>query len=237
MKIKFLARPLDWLEKKYVSKTGYDMYLDLAYSRSALHNKPYNSVTCSEISRNKRYRETEPAEYLNKYFSEIHETGKTFDEWAEDNKNSSDTKARRLSFIFQGQELKNKLAEEFATTDDKFDKFDSVDRYDSLLPKDRKKLLLYILGELSKLKYNSHATEKGKKKMTKFFEKMSVPFASVCEQWYNKNNQQELFNPVKTYPLEHTDWYKAGYKNQQEYDKAQEEYDYDDYCNYCGCSC
>ena len=41
MKIKFLARPLDWLEKKYTAKSGYDVYLDLSYSKSTLHNKNY----------------------------------------------------------------------------------------------------------------------------------------------------------------------------------------------------
>ena len=66
---------------------------------------------------------------------------------------------------------------------------------------------------------------------------MSIPFASVCEKWYNKDNQQELFNPIVTYPIEHTDWYKAGYKNKEEYDKAEEEAYYDDQCHYCGCSC
>ena len=238
MKIKFLARPLDWLEKKYTAKSGYDMYLDLSYSKSTLHNKPFDNMRCSDISRNKRYRYFIMSEMLSKYYRDIHDgTVGSFNKWIKDNENSSDTRARRMSFVYRGQKLKEDLAEKFATTDDKFEKFNSVDRYDSLSTKDKKKLLLQILGELAKMKYNSHATEKGKKKLTKFFEKMSVPFASVCEQWHDKNNQQELFNPVKTYPLEHTDWYKAGYKNQQEYDKAQEEYDYDDYCDYCGCSC
>tara|TARA_R110002020_G_scaffold82035_1_gene203175 strand:- start:142 stop:858 length:717 start_codon:yes stop_codon:yes gene_type:complete len=237
MKIKFLARPLDWLEKKYVSKSGYDSYLDLAYSRSALHNKPIGSIDCSDISRRKNERNFIPVGYLEKYFSEIYKTKKTIEEWAEDNKNSSDIKAKRLSFVFRGQALKNKLAEEFANTDDKFHRFDSVVRYDSLLPKDRKKLLLYILGELSKLKYKSNATEKGKKKLIKFFEKMSIPFASVCEQWYNKDNQQEMFNPIKTYPIEQEDWFKQEYKNKEEWQEAmkkeEEEY-YDDCCRYCG---
>jgi hypothetical protein len=235
MKIKFLARPLDWLEKKYVAKSGYDSYLDISYSKSALHNKPIGSIDCSEISRRKQDRNYIHVGYIEKYFSDFPK--KTIEEWSEENKNSSDTKTRRLAFIFRGQALKNKLAEEFANTDDKFNRFDSVDRYDSLSPKERKKLLLYILGELSKLKYKSNATEKGKKKLIKFFEKMSIPFASVCEKWYNKDNQQELFNPIVTYPIEHTDWYKAGYKNKEEYDKAEEEAYYDDQCHYCGCSC
>ncbi len=78
-----------------------------------MHNKPIGSIDCSEISRRKQDRNYIHVGYIEKYFSDFPK--KTIEEWSEENKNSSDTKTRRLAFIFRGQALKNKLAEEFAS--------------------------------------------------------------------------------------------------------------------------
>jgi len=233
MNIKKLVTPLHILEEKYVAKTGKDWYLLIDRHNESNDNEGFEKCCkLSDIKRNKDDR-VQLSEIADKYFSKEYDNPwKDFEKFIEENKNSSNLKAKRLSFLWRGEQLREKLSMEFTG-----DNWGNSKKYEKLNKQGKKKLLLHILSELSKMKYNSHATTKGKKKMEAFFKKMSQPFASVCEQWYNKDNQQEMFNPIKTYPIEQEDWFKQGYKNKEEWQEAmkkeEEEY-YDDCCRYCG---
>ena len=231
MNIKKLITPLHTLEEKYLAKTGKDWYLRIDRHNESNDDEGYKKCCkLMDIKSNKEDR-MQLSDILRKHFHKKYNcSGKTFLKFIEDSKNSSNLKAKRLSFLWRGEELREKLSKEFTGDDFCSEKYETLDK------RGKKKLLLHILSELAKMKYNSHATTRGKKKMEAFFKKMSQPFASICEQWYNKDNQQEMFNPIKTYPIEQEDWFKEGYKNKEEWQEAmkeEEEY-YDDCCHYCG---
>ena len=230
MNIKKLITPLHILEEKYIAKTGRDWFLTIDRRNESNDDEGFKRCChLDDIKRNKDDR-MKLSDIVLKYFNEKYDDRHSFQKFIEESKNSSDLKAKRISFLWRGEELREKLGREI-TGDDLCNEY-----YKNLNKQDKKKLLLHILSELAKMKYNSHATTRGKKKMEAFFKKMSQPFASVCEQWYNKDNQQEMFNPIKTYPIEQEDWFKQGYKNKEEWREAmkkeEEEY-YDDCCHYC----
>jgi hypothetical protein len=233
MKIKELAKSLYDLENKYTAKLGDDFYLCI--DRHNETNDNYGYERCcqlTDIKDNKNNR-MQISDLLSKYYPNYYSSsGIIFKQWIIDSENSSNLKEKRISFIWRGKTLKEKLVEEF--TGNIWVNYDERSKYDSLSKSEKKKLLLGILHKLASMKYNSHATINGKKKLEKFFEKMSKPFASVCGRWYDDTNQQEMFNPTTHYPIEQEDWFKGGYKNKKEYEQSMEEDDYDDYCSCCG---
>ena len=245
MKIKFLARPLDWLERKYIAKLGNDWYIhideeeqhtsgldsrDMYLLRETKKDRYMSFIYITEMYLRNKYPSVH-ADYYKNSNKFLNRGEDDLNTWFKNQLNSSDLKLKRIAFVWTGMMLRNKISSEFTDGEEFF--LSNKNKYYKLSLGDRKKLLMGILSELADMKYISHATKRGKYKMQKFFESMRLPFASYLETWYNKDNQRELFNPAIHYPIEQEDWWKYGYKSQKEY---EESYD-DDYCGYCWCSC
>ena len=204
--------PIEELEKKYAYKLGSTLSSEIGW-------EDYPKVPSRNLT-----------DYWNEFYIWFHNLDNRKDintipllkkAYEEEDNPTSKLRLKRVMFIISGYYRKfhcdNKLLKNYKTMD-----------YDK-----KKQVLSYILDKLKSTKYKSDATLKGKAKWKKFFEEMSRPFASVLEQWYDKNKQQEMFNPAIHYPIEQEDWFASGYKNKEEYEQTMEA-DYDDYCSCCG---